>query len=104
MPKQEIIDSYQEFSTKELIHGSTIPEIIETFQEIQRHHIKKNHTNHVFEIDYDTHDMWLYVFREETDEEYNERLLKESETTIKHNKYREAAERAEYERLKAKYG
>ncbi len=53
--------------------------------------------------DYDSTGVSIEIRREETDKEYEARLLDESEKTNRYLREKEESDKKEYERLKAKY-
>lgn len=73
-------------SFKEYINGLNIPD--EAF----------------IDHDYDSTGVLLKLTRKETDSEYKSRLSKENEEMVRYLRIAEDKERAEYERLKKKFG
>jgi len=99
-----------------LFDGKSFHDVIDDLQRIESKNVKygqgedsKFRFHH-----YDAHggfDFLLDVYRDETDKEYKARMVKEQqardrakESKLKKNLDEEAAERKEYERLKAKFG
>ena len=116
--KKEVLDKSIVFDIDE----STIEETIESFEELRRTHVKPHHTRHYIKRHYFGYDGGfenrLLLFRletdkEETDREELERVSKERaekkrlaklEKKLAKQAEEEKIERAEYERLKEKYG
>ena len=116
--KKEVLDKSIVFDIDE----STIEETIESFEELKRTHVKLHHTRHKIDRQYFGYDggfdTCLLLFRLETDQEEEWREEKERIQAERNDQKRlaklakkqakreaeELAERAEYERLREKYG
>ena len=116
--KKEVLDKSIVFDIDE----STIEETIESFEELKRTHVKLHHTRHKIDRQYfgsdGGFDTYLLLFRLETDKEETEReelervskeraekkRLAKLEKKLAKQAEEEKIERAEYERLKEKYG
>lgn len=118
--KKEIVDKSIEVDSI-VYDGDTIADVIKRIKDLENE-IFPYHTRHEFNKTYydyfEAPDLYLMLYRLETDEEYNQRLeeermqqersekirLKKLEIKLAKQKREEELERAEYERLKAKYG
>jgi hypothetical protein len=114
--RKRVLDRSIEINMVDVFDGKNIDDVIFDLQRIEST-VKYGHCeDSKFRFHYYGH-LLLDVFRDETDEEYKTRMVKEQQARdrAKNSKLKkmlgekkkldeEAAEREEYERLKAKFG
>lgn len=99
--KGKVLVERREILLDSMIGGNTIDQIIANFAELKEEFDKAGYDYTTVEVDwyYDYFECYIDLYREETDEEYAERLMKELEKVEKARIKKEQA--AEKKRLKA---
>lgn len=117
--KLRVLDRWSIVDLEDLFHGNSVEQVSAKLWALESTIDYGKGEDAEFEVDsYDPIEVFLYVFRDETDAEYQERKMREEKAQEKARKSRETKaakarailmaaeeqERADFERLKAKYG